>query len=239
MLPLWLTKIRDSGRWCQAVRGTSGPVLANGCGHSGGLLRRRWALAAAAGAVQGDGRAAQAGLGPQTEPPPGSCAVVCAGRGGGISGPGNRGKIRASLSPASTELCRERVVLKRVREHGVAAEELSYQQRQHRACARAPGRAEPRCSWPSFHGTRQLGSCRAFTRLCLLAQNILGLQGIPRQFFLQVYETLWRIGETRSGLSLCLPCSVPLQLRGLGLCCFAPRLFGRTLDRFLGPCPAL
>ncbi|XP_010159119.1 PREDICTED: sodium-independent sulfate anion transporter, partial [Eurypyga helias] len=29
--------------------------------------------------------------------------------------------------------------------------------------------------------------------------NILGLQGIPRQFFLQVYETLRRIGETRAG----------------------------------------
>ncbi|XP_009074526.1 PREDICTED: sodium-independent sulfate anion transporter, partial [Acanthisitta chloris] len=28
-------------------------------------------------------------------------------------------------------------------------------------------------------------------------KNILGLQGIPRQFFLQVYETLRRIGETR------------------------------------------
>ncbi|XP_031454792.1 sodium-independent sulfate anion transporter isoform X3 [Phasianus colchicus] len=33
-------------------------------------------------------------------------------------------------------------------------------------------------------------------------KNILGLQGIPRQFFLQVYETLRRIGETRSALSL-------------------------------------
>ncbi|XP_072208202.1 sodium-independent sulfate anion transporter isoform X2 [Excalfactoria chinensis] len=30
-------------------------------------------------------------------------------------------------------------------------------------------------------------------------KNILGLQGIPRQFFLQVYETLRRIGETRVG----------------------------------------
>ncbi|XP_054702641.1 sodium-independent sulfate anion transporter isoform X3 [Grus americana] len=30
-------------------------------------------------------------------------------------------------------------------------------------------------------------------------QNILGLQGIPRQFFLQVYETLRRIGDTRAG----------------------------------------
>ncbi|NXR50469.1 S2611 protein, partial [Hippolais icterina] len=30
-------------------------------------------------------------------------------------------------------------------------------------------------------------------------KNILGLQGIPRQFFLQVYETLRRIGETRAG----------------------------------------
>ncbi|XP_064891220.1 sodium-independent sulfate anion transporter isoform X2 [Columba livia] len=30
-------------------------------------------------------------------------------------------------------------------------------------------------------------------------KNILGLHGIPRQFFLQVYETLRRIGETRAG----------------------------------------
>ncbi|NXD31954.1 S2611 protein, partial [Spelaeornis formosus] len=30
-------------------------------------------------------------------------------------------------------------------------------------------------------------------------KNVLGLQGIPRQFFLQVYETLRRIGETRAG----------------------------------------
>ncbi|KAM6377011.1 LOW QUALITY PROTEIN: sodium-independent sulfate anion transporter [Pluvialis apricaria] len=30
-------------------------------------------------------------------------------------------------------------------------------------------------------------------------KNILGLRGIPRQFFLQVYETLRRIGETRAG----------------------------------------
>ncbi|KAF4797458.1 Sodium-independent sulfate anion transporter [Turdus rufiventris] len=30
-------------------------------------------------------------------------------------------------------------------------------------------------------------------------KNILGLQGIPRQFFLQVYEMLRRIGETRAG----------------------------------------
>uniref|UniRef100_A0A8C3KB88 Solute carrier family 26 member 11 n=1 Tax=Calidris pygmaea TaxID=425635 RepID=A0A8C3KB88_9CHAR len=30
-------------------------------------------------------------------------------------------------------------------------------------------------------------------------KNLLGLQGIPRQFFLQVYETLRRIGETRVG----------------------------------------
>lgn len=118
------------------------------------------------------------------------------------------------------------------------AEELCHQQCRHRACARASGRAEPRCSWPSLHGTRQLGLCQAFTRFCLPAQNILGLQGIPRQFFLQVYETLRRIGETRSAPSLRLPCSVPLQLRGLGLCCFAPHLFGHTLHRFLGPCPA-
>ncbi|NWT74109.1 S2611 protein, partial [Prunella himalayana] len=40
-------------------------------------------------------------------------------------------------------------------------------------------------------------------------KNILGLQGIPRQFFLQVYETLRRIGETRAGDAL------------LGLSCLA------------------
>lgn len=74
------------------------------------------------------------------------------------------------------------------------------------------------------------GSCRAFPRLCLPSQNILGLQGIPRQFFLQVYETLRRIGETRSALSLCLPCSIPLQVQGLRLCCFASHRFGHTLD---------
>lgn len=87
--------------------------------------------------------------------------------------------------------------------------------------------------------TRQLGLCWAFTRLCVPAQNILGLQGIPRQFFLQVYETLRRIGETRSALSLCLPCFSLLPLQGLRLCCFAPHVFGHTLDQFLGPCPVL
>ncbi|XP_058673164.1 sodium-independent sulfate anion transporter [Ammospiza caudacuta] len=40
-------------------------------------------------------------------------------------------------------------------------------------------------------------------------KNILGLQGIPRQFFLQLYETLRRIGETRAGDAL------------LGLSCLA------------------
>ncbi|KAM6050480.1 sodium-independent sulfate anion transporter isoform 1-T1 [Chlamydotis macqueenii] len=40
-------------------------------------------------------------------------------------------------------------------------------------------------------------------------KNILGLQGIPRQFFLQVYETLRRIGETRAGDTI------------LGLACLA------------------
>uniref|UniRef100_A0A8D2MJL1 STAS domain-containing protein n=1 Tax=Zonotrichia albicollis TaxID=44394 RepID=A0A8D2MJL1_ZONAL len=46
-------------------------------------------------------------------------------------------------------------------------------------------------------------------------KNILGLQGIPRQFFLQLYETLRRIGETRSA---------PPALAGdavLGLSCLA------------------
>lgn len=56
--------------------------------------------------------------------------------------------------------------------------------------------------------------CRALTRLCLPTQNILGLHGIPRQFFLQVYETLRRIGETRSALAQCLPCSMPPAAAG-------------------------
>ncbi|NXN97359.1 S2611 protein, partial [Rhinopomastus cyanomelas] len=46
-------------------------------------------------------------------------------------------------------------------------------------------------------------------------KNILGLRGIPRQFFLQVYETLRRIGETRVGDALlglaCLAALVGLQ----------------------------
>uniref|UniRef100_A0A8C3QUU1 Solute carrier family 26 member 11 n=1 Tax=Cyanoderma ruficeps TaxID=181631 RepID=A0A8C3QUU1_9PASS len=45
-------------------------------------------------------------------------------------------------------------------------------------------------------------------------KNILGLQGVPRQFFLQVYETLRRIGETRSAPSL--PCSLPCSCGVLG-----------------------
>uniref|UniRef100_A0A8B9Z9D4 Solute carrier family 26 member 11 n=1 Tax=Buteo japonicus TaxID=224669 RepID=A0A8B9Z9D4_9AVES len=48
-------------------------------------------------------------------------------------------------------------------------------------------------------------------------KNILGLQGIPRQFFLQVYETLRRIGETRSAPTLlCTPAA--LGSRALLLC---------------------
>ncbi|XP_068769772.1 sodium-independent sulfate anion transporter isoform X7 [Struthio camelus] len=46
-------------------------------------------------------------------------------------------------------------------------------------------------------------------------KNILGLQGIPRQFFLQVYQTLRRIGETRAGDAILgLVCLVALT--GLG-----------------------
>ncbi|NXA55767.1 S2611 protein, partial [Nothocercus julius] len=46
-------------------------------------------------------------------------------------------------------------------------------------------------------------------------KNILGLQGIPRQFFLQVYQTLRRIGETRAGDAILgLTCLVALT--GLG-----------------------
>ncbi|XP_025892631.1 sodium-independent sulfate anion transporter [Nothoprocta perdicaria] len=46
-------------------------------------------------------------------------------------------------------------------------------------------------------------------------KNILGLQGVPRQFFLQVYETLRRIGETRAGDAV-LGLSCLLALTGLG-----------------------
>lgn len=59
--------------------------------------------------------------------------------------------------------------------------------------------------WLRSQGTA--GLCQAVTTLCLPAQNILGLQGIPRQFFLQVYETLRRIGETR--LAPSHPCPAP------------------------------
>ncbi|XP_025968755.2 sodium-independent sulfate anion transporter isoform X4 [Dromaius novaehollandiae] len=46
-------------------------------------------------------------------------------------------------------------------------------------------------------------------------KNFLGLRGIPRQFFLQVYETLRRIGETRAGDAILgLACLVALT--GLG-----------------------
>ncbi|NXE56564.1 S2611 protein, partial [Casuarius casuarius] len=46
-------------------------------------------------------------------------------------------------------------------------------------------------------------------------KNFLGLRGIPRQFFLQVYETLRRIGETRAGDAILgLACLVALA--GLG-----------------------
>ncbi|XP_051491115.1 sodium-independent sulfate anion transporter isoform X6 [Apus apus] len=49
-------------------------------------------------------------------------------------------------------------------------------------------------------------------------KNILGLQGIPRQFFLQVYETLRRIGETstqRPGGPVCWPGCLLLPGDGL------------------------
>lgn len=34
-------------------------------------------------------------------------------------------------------------------------------------------------------------------RVSVFEQNLLGLQNIPRQFFLQVYHTFRNIGETR------------------------------------------
>lgn len=141
---------------------------------------------------------------------------MCAGQDGGISGPGNREKIRASVSLAHMELCRERAVLACMR---VVGEEVSHQQCRHHACARA----EPWCSWQSFRGTWQLRLCKAFTRLCLPAQNILGLQGIPRQFFLQVYETLRRIGETRSAPTLlCTPAAVGSRAASLPISLVTP-----------------
>ncbi|XP_005056397.1 PREDICTED: sodium-independent sulfate anion transporter, partial [Ficedula albicollis] len=61
-------------------------------------------------------------------------------------------------------------------------------------------------------------------------KNILGLQGIPRQFFLQVYETLRRIGETRAGDAV------------LGLSCLAALAGLRAMKSHLpraGPAEAL
>ncbi|XP_075025429.1 sodium-independent sulfate anion transporter isoform X3 [Calonectris borealis] len=52
-------------------------------------------------------------------------------------------------------------------------------------------------------------------------KNILGLQGIPRQFFLQVYETLRRIGETRAGDAV------------LGLACLAALVGLRAMKSHL------
>ncbi|XP_010719732.1 sodium-independent sulfate anion transporter, partial [Meleagris gallopavo] len=54
-------------------------------------------------------------------------------------------------------------------------------------------------------------------------KNILGLQGIPRQFFLQVYETLRRIGETRVGDAI------------LGLSCLAALVGLRAMKSRLHP----
>ncbi|XP_052543511.1 sodium-independent sulfate anion transporter isoform X1 [Tympanuchus pallidicinctus] len=54
-------------------------------------------------------------------------------------------------------------------------------------------------------------------------KNILGLQGIPRQFFLQVYETLRRIGETRVGDAI------------LGLSCLAALAGLRAMNSRLHP----
>ncbi|XP_038021409.2 sodium-independent sulfate anion transporter isoform X3 [Anas platyrhynchos] len=54
-------------------------------------------------------------------------------------------------------------------------------------------------------------------------KNILGLHGIPRQFFLQVYETLRRIGETRPGDAI------------LGLVCLAALAGLRAMKSRLPP----
>uniref|UniRef100_A0A8B9EET3 Solute carrier family 26 member 11 n=1 Tax=Anser cygnoides TaxID=8845 RepID=A0A8B9EET3_ANSCY len=54
-------------------------------------------------------------------------------------------------------------------------------------------------------------------------KNILGLHGIPRQFFLQVYETLRRIGETRPGDAI------------LGLACLATLAGLRAMKSRLPP----
>ncbi|XP_066836394.1 sodium-independent sulfate anion transporter isoform X2 [Anser cygnoides] len=54
-------------------------------------------------------------------------------------------------------------------------------------------------------------------------KNILGLHGIPRQFFLQVYETLRRIGETRPGDAI------------LGLACLATLAGLRAMKSCMPP----
>ncbi|XP_021270762.1 sodium-independent sulfate anion transporter isoform X3 [Numida meleagris] len=54
-------------------------------------------------------------------------------------------------------------------------------------------------------------------------KNILGLRGVPRQFFLQVYETLRRIGETRVGDAV------------LGLACLAVLTGLRAMKSRLHP----
>ncbi|NXI60909.1 S2611 protein, partial [Anseranas semipalmata] len=54
-------------------------------------------------------------------------------------------------------------------------------------------------------------------------KNILGLHGVPRQFFLQVYETLRRIGETRAGDAV------------LGLACLAALAGLRAMRSRLPP----
>lgn len=43
----------------------------------------------------------------------------------------------------------------------------------------------------------------------LFDQNLLGLQNIPRQFFLQVYHTFLHIGETRYPSAFLLPSRPP------------------------------
>lgn len=46
----------------------------------------------------------------------------------------------------------------------------------------------------------------------MFGQNLLGLQHIPRQFFLQVYYTFRNIGQTRYPAGVSVPRSRPLPL---------------------------
>ncbi|RLV92073.1 hypothetical protein DV515_00013950 [Chloebia gouldiae] len=67
-------------------------------------------------------------------------------------------------------------------------------------------------------------------------KNILGLQGIPRQFFLQLYETLRRIGETRVALST-LAARNALVVLFAGLVAYSFQVMGSQPFRLTGSIP--